>query len=80
MSKLQEKSRAWINWAAVLLLAYPISVGPAAWICSVTDRDWMWSAYANIYRPLIWAVTRSRITDSVYSWYVGLVGATGESG
>jgi hypothetical protein len=74
---------SWIGWTLLaLLVLYPLSVGPAAWICNLSDSERAWSAYRQLYRPLIWCVTRTRITDQAFGWYTGLVGDRypGESG
>jgi hypothetical protein len=63
-------------WATVvvvgLLIAYPLSFGPACWITSRTSLpgDWL----LVVYRPMIWALesgleTGSGILFDVIFWY-----------
>ena len=58
----------------VLVLAYPLSFGPACWITSRTNTGA--SAIPVVYRPLTWAMSPGSETmfNRVSSWYA-LVGA-----
>ena len=68
----------WATIVVCLLLAYPLSFGPACWITSRTNTGA--SAIPVIYRPLTWAMSPAMSPDSetmfnrVSSWYA-LVGA-----
>ena len=62
------------TWAVVgvlvLLLAYPLSVGPAVWICNhgYMSED----AITPFYAPLKWLVERSELVGDGMGWYVAL--------
>ena len=66
-------------WATVVvvvvLVAYPLSWGPAAWICTgLGDPQWAVNAYLRIYAPLLWMDERSpeSIRDAT-TWYCSLL-------
>ena len=57
----------------VLVVAYPLSIGPACWLA---DRD-MLPELADkpieiFYSPLMWIVRDSETAGTIYVWYVGL--------
>ena len=65
-----------IRWATVVLvglaLAYPLSWGPAAWLCSlIGDPEWATETYWFVYDPLFDLTARcpKAIRQAAY-WYV----------
>lgn len=65
-------------WASVvmvglLVVAYPLSVGPAEWL---DDRghlpSWAEKPVAVIYAPLNWIVQHSDAARTAAKWYIGL--------
>jgi hypothetical protein len=64
------KSRAIIPGTLAVLLAYPLSVGPAAWICRRLNAEMPWSVYGIIYKPVVWAAHRTDATTQVFARYV----------
>jgi len=50
-------NRSWRFFVVVAVLAYPPSIGPAAFICrAVGDPDWLQSILSVVYLPLQVAV------------------------
>jgi hypothetical protein len=54
---------------AALLLVYPLSSGPAAWLASQTGFDT--SAWETLYAPLLLAGEHSKFIWNKTHWYVG---------
>jgi hypothetical protein len=69
MSDEPKKRRgAWIWWPVVLLIVlYPLSVGPAMWLVTSPALD---KTVSTIYAPIFWLVGRSDWAASVVEWYL----------
>ena len=54
-----------------LLVAYPLSIGPAAWVLNhFQNRDslvWLW---ASVYATLIWLAEHSEEFGKLANWYL----------
>jgi hypothetical protein len=63
----EKQSRAWVWWAviALLLLAYPLSEGPALRLSWATGHGNIMKAY----RPVDWLESRSPIFDRFMAWW-----------
>ncbi len=65
----------WATVVVVALIAYPLSWGPAYWVCGkVGGPEWGWQALSCIYSPMHkkarWAPDRVRnALDSYYYWW-----------
>jgi len=61
-------------WATVavvvLLVAYPLSFGPACWISSRTGGE---KTVSTVYRPVMNICDKTAITKSVAFWYSNLM-------
>jgi hypothetical protein len=74
----KKRSRAWIGWAvaALLLLAYAISIGPACrWADkSVLDAgDWApWETVERVYAPFYWLSRHSQLAHSAIECYLNM--------
>jgi hypothetical protein len=51
----------------VMLVAYPLSFGPACWISSRTNTAA--SAIPIAYRPIVWCMAHNRGLGKVVNWY-----------
>jgi hypothetical protein len=58
---------------AVLMVAYPLSVGPVQWL---DDRgqlpSWADKPIAVVYAPLDWIIQHSDAARMAAEWYIGL--------
>jgi hypothetical protein len=65
----KKRSRAWIGWAAfVLLVLYPLSVGPALkW---TSDDLSTWRIIAPVYDPLFRLGERFDCIGDALNWYL----------
>ena len=56
------------------LLAYPLSIGPAIWICDQDwSPEWAWPAYWQVYDPIISVCNEGPAPfDDALNWYVNL--------
>lgn len=61
-------------WATVVvvvvLVAYPLSFGPACWINRGTGSGG--KAICTVYYPILWAANRSTVIDDAFLWYARL--------
>jgi hypothetical protein len=56
----KKRSRAWIASALLALVTlYPLSIGPAFWLCLHTENRTVRAAYEIVYAPILWATIRS---------------------
>jgi len=65
----------WAVIAAVVVLLYPISFGPACWVCSrISQSGVSWEITDFLYSPLLstWWHNDQRIIGNVISWYANL--------
>ncbi len=59
----------WATVVAVVIVGYPLSMGPAHLIeCSI-NRPWAWGATHVIYRPLALLCWRSEVATRAAYWY-----------
>ncbi len=68
----KKRSRGWIGCAAIvmLLLAYPLSTGPALWWASAKGpRSERWDTLNLVYAPLDWVGKRCDWFDKAMTWY-----------
>ena len=52
----ERKRRRWLRWVAVLLVLYPFSIAPAAWLCESINPDkdgWPLFIWSMIYLPML---------------------------
>jgi hypothetical protein len=71
----QRRSRAWIGWATIaLLVLYPLSVGPAWWVCfRLCESPSAALAFGRVYAPFVRAVNSGDSTlGRIVVWYIGL--------
>ena len=68
--RIVNRRERWAKWTAVamgVVLAYPLSLGPACWISSQTGRgDELVSA---AYRPLVHVASHNRNSMRTLLWY-----------
>ena len=58
----------WLTVALVaVLVAYPLSFGPACWISSRTGIGVF--TIPSAYRPVLWAMSCSRNVAHLFNWY-----------
>jgi hypothetical protein len=73
------KKPGWAFWAVVvvvvMLVVYPLSIGPACWISSRTSIGA--TAASVIYQPMMWVTSRSERAEQVLSWYCRVGAAIG---
>jgi hypothetical protein len=71
----KKRLRAWNLWGIILviLLAYPLSFGPAYRFAQDShDPDTQMRTISTIYAPIGWLCMRSKPTKAVLFWYLGL--------
>jgi hypothetical protein len=71
----KKKSRVWGWWlAGILLVVYPLSIGPAFWVCQVAGpEDRVTKAiYFVVYAPMLMVCSRVRPLKNLATWYVSL--------
>jgi hypothetical protein len=76
--RIVNRRERWAKWTAVALIvaliAYPLSIGPAYWMC--TDgrgrvrNDWAGDAFLNVFAPIIAAYHNGRplLSDLIQSY------------
>jgi hypothetical protein len=77
MTDAQNKRPGVTFWGAVtmvvLLVLYPLSIGPVIWL---VDRGMLSERFAApvaiVYFPLEWAVGSSSAAAQMYAWYASL--------
>ena len=64
----------WTTVVVVLLVAYPLSIGPTIWICDQEwSPEWAWPAYWQAYDPIISVCNDGPAPlDDAINWYVNL--------
>ena len=78
----ERKKPGWVAWtvavALVVAIVYPVSFGPACWICSrVQDGSALWEMTDFVYAPILWAwFDAPAPVNHVIEWYANL-GALG---
>jgi hypothetical protein len=67
VEKPHGKRSAWpaIGWIALLLILYPLSIGPLAWLIALTGIEWIGVFFA----PLDWAANASPPIELILTWY-----------
>jgi hypothetical protein len=72
----KRRSRAWIwiGWAlAAALFSYPLSIGPAWWVCNHVDSSaWTLQTYLTVYAPLDWAAKDNETFGHLLMSYLSL--------
>jgi hypothetical protein len=70
----KKRKRAWIGWTitALLLLAYPQSIGPAWWVANRHPNALSHDVYHTIYWPIERACRRFDPIFNVFKWYTDL--------
>lgn len=72
MSEEKHKSRAWIWWAAIAVLAlYPLSIGPAMLLAEYLGGAPLVLA---VYSPILATIRRCRPIGEIVLWYLKLWG------
>jgi hypothetical protein len=67
----------WATVIVVILLAYPVSFGPACWI---NERAGMGATAISVaYRPIIWGAERDPRAQRAALWYASLGVTSGRS-
>jgi hypothetical protein len=63
-------TRAWFLWAliAVLLLVYPLSLGPAAWLAKVSNTGI--DDHHSVYAPIFWLGRQSPDVEQAIESYM----------
>jgi hypothetical protein len=62
-------SRAWIWWALIVFLVYPLSAGPAyRWAYWAPDRPERRDTLRVIYKPLTWAMRVPAIGNAMHQY------------
>ncbi|MDB5339517.1 MAG: hypothetical protein JWN70_5136 [Planctomycetaceae bacterium] len=78
MTEQQRKPTPWLWWTLaglMLLVAYPLSMGPVAWvfeICDVENGEWASELATVFYRPIGRLVAWSPACESIYIQYLSL--------
>jgi hypothetical protein len=65
----KKRSRRWVCWTIALLILYPVSIGPASWLCAHSDSQWAAPIYHTTYMPIDLARTLSPTVDKAFIWY-----------
>ena len=59
-------------WAALAILVfYPLSVGPAWWLCFQSESKWAIQTYNAVFAPLGWAADKNETVGGIVILYVG---------
>ena len=72
-----------VVWILIVALAaaivYPVSFGPACWICSrISDGSALWEMADFVYAPILWAwYDAPAPVNHVIEWYANLGAAGG---
>ncbi|HEV3298856.1 MAG TPA: hypothetical protein VG055_04420 [Planctomycetaceae bacterium] len=69
----KRRPKGWIGWAFLVLLMYPLSVGPVTALLERVNSPTLWHAYPVAYSPLWWASGSSEslttlLIDYVFWW------------
>ncbi|HVW02395.1 MAG TPA: hypothetical protein VHB77_18720 [Planctomycetaceae bacterium] len=61
---------------AVLMVGYPLSVGPFAWLLhhGYLSREWEQPALITVYAPINWAYENIEWYNRAHQWYLSLWG------
>ncbi|HEV8003974.1 MAG TPA: hypothetical protein VGP63_29175 [Planctomycetaceae bacterium] len=74
----KKRSRAWVWMALVaILVLYPLSVGPAAWIVARTDSPAAYAFTKVAYAPVRWLTSNSSVLNDVAYRYTTWCAARG---
>jgi hypothetical protein len=65
---MSDESKKWIWWAVVLLVLYPLSIGPVGWLVAATGMEWI----GFIYAPLDWLANSCGPIEQILTWYLRL--------
>ena len=57
----------WSAMIVILVVSYPLSVGPAALVAKATGIEW----FFVFYLPLDWAGEKWHVVGSLLEWYIG---------
>jgi len=69
--KRRSRKWGWIGWALfALLIVYPLSFGPAFWLCAKTKSPWALLLLGVAYTPLIEVCERSPALKSAERSYL----------
>jgi hypothetical protein len=66
----------WITVALVaVLVGYPLSIGPAAWICTgIGDPYWAVDAFHSVYAPILWIYHEGPESfNDALTWYCNVL-------
>ncbi|MBL4886186.1 MAG: hypothetical protein JKY95_16845 [Planctomycetaceae bacterium] len=76
MEKSEHKGYGWIIALVVLLLLYPLSLGPLAWLQmnGYLPESVVVVLGATIYAPLGWLVGSNEWCGELYVWYLSFWG------
>ncbi len=72
----KRRARAWIAWTAgvLLLLAYPLSMGPVTSYAINSGNLRLWQIANTAYAPIGWLRAHSEPLRSLIDWYMGFWG------
>lgn len=73
----RDRGTLWyVVWVTiVLMVAYPLSVGPAVWLLFKLDPDeegWAWDAWQVVYGPFVEFATSFEVGEEIYVAYLEL--------
>lgn len=71
----KQKPRRWLMWLVVgliLLVAYPLSFGPAYWMMVRTGYHPAFGAFDIVYHPLVMLASRDATVGNWAAWYLTL--------
>ena len=81
MTDDQKKKPGAAFWATVVVLvvlvAYPLSFGPACRACSSSTDNAVWSRIDAYYGPMVWAWNHAPLINVVVMWYANVGSANG---
>jgi hypothetical protein len=67
-------ANAWVFVGIALLILYPLSTGPFAWLSENVMPDWFGEWLAWAYYPLWWAFEKNHDLAEWMLWYISLWG------
>jgi hypothetical protein len=61
----------WATVVLVVVLAYPLSMGPANWMAGkVGSPAWMLATLDVVYAPVIWIARHSTVCMKAVNWWM----------
>lgn len=68
---------AWVLMGLSVLILYPLSIGPYAWLAKNVLPVWVYEWTGWVYDPIWWYAWRDHRFGNFLRWYLQIWGVTG---